>query len=100
MIKKKIIYRNFRGLEYYWVIRMNFSTRYKKYIRLIRMKYGESNIIDFDKVMSEAPRKGSGDIWLMETGRFLANGLRMIPGATWLFRKSVQWYKSFNTQTK
>lgn len=98
MIKKKIIYRNFRGLEYYWVIRMNFSTRYKKYIRLIRMKYGESNIIDFDKVMSEAPRKGSGDIWLMESGRFVANGLRLIPGARWLFRKGVQWYKSFNTK--
>jgi lipopolysaccharide biosynthesis protein len=100
MIKKKILYRNFRGLEYYWVIRMNFSTRYKRYIQIIRKKYIGRDIIDFDRVMQDAPKKGSGDIWLMETGRFVANTVRMIPGATWLFRKSVQVFKSFKNSNK
>jgi lipopolysaccharide biosynthesis protein len=100
MIKKKIIYRNFRGLEYYWVIRMNFSTRYKKYVRIIQEKYSGKSIIDFDRVMLDAPRKGSADIWLMETGRFIANAVRLIPGATWLFRRSVQVFKSIKNKNK
>jgi hypothetical protein len=51
-------------------------------------------------VMMDAPRKGSADIWMMESGRFVANVVRMIPGATWLFRKSVQFYKSLKNKNK
>lgn len=100
MIKKKILYRNFRGLEYYWVIRMNFSTRYWKYIRIIQEKYHGSGIIDFDRVMKDAPKKGTADIWLMESGRFIANTIRLIPGATWLFRHSIKLIKSLKTRGK
>jgi len=35
LIKKKIVFRNYRGLEYYWVVRMNFETDYRKYFKRI-----------------------------------------------------------------
>jgi len=44
LIKKKIVFRNYRGLEYYWVVRMNFDTDYRKYFRSIQQKYGDNTV--------------------------------------------------------
>jgi len=41
LIKKKIVFRNYRGLEYYWVVRMNFDTDYRKYFKFIKEKYSD-----------------------------------------------------------
>jgi len=100
MIKKKIVFRNFRGLEYYWVIRMNFSTQYRRYVRMITAKYGQGNMIDFERVMRDAPRKWEWDIWLMELARFMANVLREIPGFPWLFRKTIAFLKRMRGNIK
>jgi hypothetical protein len=94
LIKKKIVFRNYRGLEYYWVVRMNFDTDYRKYFRLIREKYG-NNIIDLDRVMLDAPRKGHLDLWLFAIARALANFFRKIPGFRWLFYALVRFYKKY-----
>jgi lipopolysaccharide biosynthesis protein len=94
LIKKKIVFRNYRGLEYYWVVRMNFDTDYRKYFRLIREKYG-NNTIDLKRVMEDAPRKGNLDLWLFAIARAFANFFRIIPGFRWLFHALVKFYKKY-----
>ncbi|MBX7050495.1 MAG: rhamnan synthesis F family protein [Flavobacteriales bacterium] len=94
LIKKKIVFRNYRGLEYYWVVRMNFDTDYRKYFKMIRQKYADA-CIDLDKVMIDAPKKGHGDILLFATARAVANVLRSIPGIRWLFHRLVDLYKRY-----
>ncbi len=98
LVKKKIVFRNYRGLEYYWVVRMNFDTDYRKYVRLIREKYG-NDTIDFDLVMADAPKKGHVDLWLFAIARAVANFLRAIPGCRWLFYKLINFYKKYIRKT-
>lgn len=94
MIKKKIVFRNFRGLEYYWIVRMNFEVDYRKYFRQIKEKYGDATI-DLMRVMADAPRKGHGDILLFSMARNTANVLRAMPGMRWLFHRMVDVYKNY-----
>jgi lipopolysaccharide biosynthesis protein len=94
LIKKKIMFRNFRGLEYYWVVRMNFDTDYRKYVKQVREKYG-NEIIDFDRVMKDSPNKSHLDILLFAVARMIANFLRAIPGARWVFHRLVDIYKKY-----
>lgn len=94
LIKKKIVFRNYRGLEYYWVVRMNFDTDYRKYFKFIEEKYSEG-IIDFDCVMKDAPKQGHGDLFWFALARGLANFVRAIPGSRWLFHKAVNFYKKY-----
>jgi lipopolysaccharide biosynthesis protein len=94
MIKKKIVFRNYRGLEYYWVVRMNFETDYRKYFNQIRTKYG-SNTIDLHRVMTSAPKQGHFDIFLFSIARGTANILRKVPGVRWMFHQSVNIYKRY-----
>lgn len=94
MIKKKIVFRNYRGLEYYWVVRMNFDTDYRKYFKLIKQKYGNKTI-DLDKVMADAPVKGHTDLLLFAMARGMANFLRAIPGVRPLFHWLVHLYKKY-----
>jgi lipopolysaccharide biosynthesis protein len=94
LIKKKIVFRNFRGLEYYWVVRMNFDTDYRKYFKLIRQKYGD-HTIDLKRVMDDAPVKGHVDIILFALARSVANFLRLIPGVRPLFHWLVHLYKKY-----
>jgi lipopolysaccharide biosynthesis protein len=85
MIKKKIMFRNYRGLEWYWVVRMNFNTNYRTYIRQIEKKYGSLNIIDFKRVMIDAPRQGNADIVFLEIARRVASFASSIPPVRWIF---------------
>jgi len=94
LIKKKIVFRNYRGLEYYWVVRMNFDTDYRKYFKFIEEKYSEG-IIDFDRVMKDAPKQGHGDLFWFALARGLANFVRAIPGSRWLFHSLVKFYKRY-----
>lgn len=94
LIKKKIVFRNYRGLEYYWVVRMNFDTDYRKYFKIIRRKY-QNNVIDLEQVMKDAPRQGHTDILLFATFSAVANFLRAIPGMRWLFHHMVELYKRY-----
>lgn len=94
LIKKKIVFRNYRGLEYYWVVRMNFDTDYRKYFKIIRQKY-QNNVIDLEKVMKDAPKPGHLDIVLFAIFRAVANFLRAIPGMRWLFHRMVELYKRY-----
>ncbi len=93
LIKKKIVYRNYRGLEYYWIVRMNFETDYRKHIRQIENKYKNQSVIDFKSVMAEAPRKNNMDVVLFSLARKTANALRLIPGMRWLFNQSNTLFK-------
>ncbi len=92
MIKKKIVFRNFRGLEFYWVVRMNFDVDYRKYFKLIKQRYGEQTI-DLNLVMEDAPKKGHVDIRLFSFARTVANLLRAVPGMRWIFHRMVDVYK-------
>jgi lipopolysaccharide biosynthesis protein len=94
LIKKKIVFRNYRGLEYYWVVRMNFDTDYRKYVRLIHRKYA-ANSIDFARVMADAPKKTHFDLRLFALARFIANVFRAVPGCRWLFYKLLIFYKKY-----
>lgn len=94
MIKKKIVFRNFRGLEFYWVVRMNFEVDYRKYFRQIKEKYGDATI-DLRRVMSDAPKKGHVDILLFSMARKTANVLRAIPGVRWLSHRLIDVYKKY-----
>jgi lipopolysaccharide biosynthesis protein len=93
LIKKKIIYRNYRGLEYYWIVRMNFETDYRKHILQIENKYKGHNMIDFKSVMAEAPRKNNLDVVLFSIARKTANTLRLVPGMRWIFNQSIALFK-------
>ncbi len=94
LIKKKIVFRNYRGMEYYWVVRMNFDTDYRKYFKFIREKYTEG-IIDFDRVMKDAPKQGHADLFWFSMARGFANFVRAVPGSRWLFHKAVNFYKKY-----
>jgi lipopolysaccharide biosynthesis protein len=94
MIKKKIVFRNYRGLEFYWVVRMNFDTDYRKYFRQIRALYG-SDSIDLKRVMADAPKKHHLDIFLFSCARIIANVLKAIPGMKWLFHQAIHLYKRY-----
>jgi hypothetical protein len=94
LIKKKIVFRNYRGLEYYWVVRMNFDTDYRRYVKLIQKKYG-THIIDFNRVMEDAPRKNHSDLFWFNVARTIANIVRAIPGSRWLFHQCVKFYKKY-----
>jgi lipopolysaccharide biosynthesis protein len=98
LIKKKIVYRNYRGLEYYWIVRMNFETDYRKHIRQIENKYNIQNVIDFKAVMAQAPRKNNRDVLLFSIARKIANTLRLIPGMRWLFHQSIALIKKFRNR--
>jgi lipopolysaccharide biosynthesis protein len=94
MIKKKIMFRNYRGLEHYWVVRMNFNTDYRHYVRKIRARYpGDNRLIDFDRVMLDAPRKGHWDIMFYEASRHIANAARYVPGVKPVFRSLASWMR-------
>jgi lipopolysaccharide biosynthesis protein len=94
LIKKKIVFRNYRGLEYYWVVRMNFDTDYRKYVKLTQKKYG-TGIIDFNQVMRDAPRQNHIDLFWFAVAKTMANIVRAIPGSRWLFHQSVKFYKKY-----
>jgi lipopolysaccharide biosynthesis protein len=93
LIKKKLLFRNYRRFEYVWVVRMNFETDYRKHIAHIKRKYA-TGLIDFDRVMSDAPRQGHLDIWFIATGQTCAHTLRKIPGARWMFHRMMAIYKT------
>jgi lipopolysaccharide biosynthesis protein len=93
LLKKKILFRNYRGFEYLWVVRMNFETDYRKHIAQIKGKY-PTGLIDFDRVMSEAPKQGHLDVRLLSTARTCVNTLRKIPGARWVFHRLLAVYKT------
>jgi len=94
LIKKKIVFRNYRGLEYYWVVRMNFDTDYRKYFKQIRNIYA-TGLIDLDRVMEDAPRKSTWDIFFFAIARSIANAARMVPGFRWLFHKLIEIFKKY-----
>lgn len=93
MIKKKIVFRNYRGLEYYWVVRMDFNADYRSYVRRIRSRYAQQDIIDFDRVMQSAPHQHHFDIFLFAIARFLARIARSIPPVRWLFYRTIDALK-------
>lgn len=95
LIKKKIVFRNYRGLEYYWILRMNVETDYRKYVELIDHQYGKDQIIDFNKVMLDAPRKNTYDMLLLSSGRKMINLIRKIPFARSLFRIMLNTIKKW-----
>jgi lipopolysaccharide biosynthesis protein len=98
MIKKKIVYRNFRGLEYYWVVRMGFDTDYRKYVRFIEEKYSGEDIINFEKVMQDAPKKGHTDIALFAVARAAVKLAKAIPPLKWLILQCIQLAKKWRQQ--
>jgi hypothetical protein len=95
MIKKKIVFRNYRGLEHYWVVRMNFNTDYRIYFNFIKTQYNPDTIIDIDRVMADAPRQHHFDLMLFAIARGFANALRSIPGMRWLFHQFILLIKKF-----
>ena len=94
LIKKKIVFRNYRGLEYYWVVRMNFDTDYRKYFRSIQQKYGD-NTVDLNLVMADAPRKGNVDLWLFACARSIVHLVKLLPGSRFVFYKLLSFYKRY-----
>lgn len=98
MIKKKIVFRNYRGLEYYWVVRMGFDTDYRKYVRYIEHKYKGQDIIKFSEVMRDAPKQGHADLWLFAVARSLANGAKAIAPLKWLILKSIAIAKKWRSR--
>lgn len=94
LIKKKIVFRNYRGLEYYWVVRMNFDTDYRKYFSYIKKKYS-TGTIDLERVMKDAPKQSHADLFWFALARGFANFVRAIPGSRWLFHKAVNFYKKY-----
>ncbi|MFN6380056.1 MAG: rhamnan synthesis F family protein [Flavobacteriales bacterium] len=95
MIKKKIVFRNYRGLEHYWVVRMNFNADYRIYFDFIKKQYDKSSLIDIERVMRDAPRQHHFDLFLFAIARGCANFLRAIPGMRWLFHQSILLIKKF-----
>jgi lipopolysaccharide biosynthesis protein len=95
MIKKKIVFRNYRGLEYYWVIRMGFNPDYRTYIRWIESHYPASQRIDFKLVMKDAPKNHHFDVYLLIAAAKLTHALKKIPGASRLFRALIGFIKKW-----
>ena len=95
MIKKKIVFRNYRGLEHYWVVRMNFNTDYRIYFNFIKKQYNKETLIDMERVMIDAPRQHHFDLFLFAMARGIANFLRAIPGMRWLFHQFILLIKKF-----
>lgn len=93
MIKKKIVFRNYRGLEYYWLLRMRFKTDFRIYWNLIKNKYNSAELIDIDQVMVDAPRKSLRDIYIYKVIQSIWNCLFSIPGIESLFKGSRKIYK-------
>lgn len=95
LIKKKIVFRNYRGLEFYWIIRMNFDADYRKYVRQIQQMYPSSQLIDFSQVMKDAPIQHHRDIFWFKIGRGIANFFRKIPFARPVFHGVISLLKKF-----
>ena len=95
LIKKKIVFRNYRGLEFYWIIRMNFDADYRKYIALIRKKYPAPLLIDFNEVMKDGPIQHHRDIFWFAIGRNVANFIRKIPFARTAFHACISLIKKW-----
>lgn len=93
LIKKKIVYRNFRGLEFYWIVRMNFNTDYRKHFKQIKNKYGVQNVISISEVMKDAPIKHHRDIFWFTFFQGLANFMRKIPFARSIFHFIISTIK-------
>lgn len=95
MIKKKIVFRNYRGLEYYWVVRMGFHPDYRKYTRWIESHYPSAQRIDFARVMNDAPHRHHFDIYMLQCAAFVANLAKKIPGMPFLFHTIIGWIKKW-----
>ena len=94
LIKKKIVFRNYRGLEYYWVVRMNFDTDFRKYFGVIEQKYGNKTI-DLKRVMYDAPKSGCTDLWLFAIARGFVRFVKFLPGSRFMFFGLLSFYKKY-----
>ncbi|MBL7949870.1 MAG: hypothetical protein JNN19_12840 [Bacteroidia bacterium] len=95
MIKKKILFRNYRGLEYYWLLRMGFQYDPQRYIEMVRKKYTGAEIIDFDQVMNDAPKKHRRDVFWFRFVQLLWSAFLRIPGSRFFLQTITRVYRKW-----